>query len=142
MSELGDQLELERQRIFFRRFAILVDQRGDIKPPDDRKFISEMIEKITAAKGNFAPSIEEFTKASVIEDSLKKADRDYTALTERYLAEAEPIIKNGVLPSGRLSALIELVDAAAEKPLSPQQVDLLQYLILEAKWIKGEDLDE
>lgn len=103
MSELGDQLELERQRIFFRRFAILVDQQGDIKPPKDRKFISEMIEKITAAKGNFAPSIEEFSQSSVIEDSRKKADRDYKALAEHYLAKAETIIRNGLLPSGRLN---------------------------------------
>ncbi|MEY8801945.1 hypothetical protein AB9K35_16675 [Leisingera sp. XS_AS12] len=141
-SILGEELERERHNAFYRRFGSLAQRQDDLERPADRDFVRSLIREIARQQGAFTPSVDQFSWMSDVESRLEKSKVDYTALSDRLLTEADHIIKNGRLPSGRMNMLIELVDAAALAPLSPQQIDLLQYLILEAKWIKGEDLDE
>lgn len=141
-SLLGEELERERHKAFYRRFGTLAQRQDDLKRPADQKFVRSLIRGIARKQGEFTPSVDQFSWMSDIEGRLVKTEVDYTALSDRLLREAEHIIRNGLLPSGRMNMVIELVDAAAVEPLRPQQVDLLQYLILEAKWIKGEELDE
>jgi hypothetical protein len=133
VSVLGDNLEAERQKVFFRRFGELVILCDKLDREADRKYIRSLQRQIAYKGGTFSASVKQFSWLTQIEQRVKNPAKlvDFTALQEGLIASADDIIRNDRLPSGRMFMLVDLVDRGAREPLSRRDIGLLQYLVIE-----------
>lgn len=133
VSVLGDNLEMERQKVFFRRLGELVIVCDSLEREADRRYVRWLQREVAAKRGTFSATVKQFGWLTDIERRVKNPAKpvDFSALQESLLERAEYIIRNDALPSGRMFMLVDMVDQARRGELSRRDLGLLQYLVLE-----------
>jgi hypothetical protein len=134
VSVLGENLEMERQKVFFRRFGELVIVCDKLGREADRSYIRSLQHEVAAKGGTFSPDVKQLSWLTYIERRAKNPEKDidFSALQESLVERAEYIIRNDALPSGRMFMLVDIVDRAKRGELDRRDLGLLQYLVLEA----------
>jgi hypothetical protein len=133
VSVLGDNLEAERQKVFFRRLGELVIVCDRLEREADRRYVRSLQCEVAAKRGTFSATVKQFSWLTDIERRVKNPAKhiDFSALQESLLERAEYIIRNDALPSGRMFMLVDMVDQARRGELGRRDLGLLQYLVLE-----------
>lgn len=129
-SILGNNLERERQKVFFRRFGNVYLHREYLERKADRDFVTSLEKKIQSRHGSFVASASQFSWLGDVEQRLK-GDPDMSRLTGKLVDDARGILRNDALPSGRMLILMDLLDKAAGGKLSKKDLGMLQFLVLE-----------
>ena len=137
-SVLGADLEAEREKAFMARFGRILSQKEKLSQ-GDADYIRSLTRRLAATGGGFSPSIAQSTWLTDIDARLSAlvalvAPRALISGPdlEKLIEAARGIIQARSLTPFRLAFLSLIVDKYdAEEPLSRNDLDMLQFLVLE-----------
>lgn len=105
-SVLGDDLEFERQKIFFRKIGRILLRKDDITRQADRTLRGSLDEQVRRGRGTFRASPKQFGWLCDIEKRLTRAAEMSDEMIDGLVDQGEEIRESGALPSRRMSILV------------------------------------
>lgn len=131
-SELGNDLEMERQKVFFRKIGFISLRRARLPRREDRDRLSGLEARIKEGLGTFKVEPEDFEWISRTANHLSKGSGVFCEKVDEMLAEGYRIRKHGALPSGRMFTLDRiLAKSETGGDLTGNDISTLQFLVLE-----------
>lgn len=127
-SILGNTLAAAKADALTKRITRLSAQRDAIRSPKDRRHVDRMANALHAQGADFAHSDNDATWLAQIEQRLSQKT-PWAKWQADLIKRAQDIISHGRLESGKLLALVRLVDKGENSPLTKGEINRLEALI-------------